>query len=85
MKLPQIETLNTLIQLLPIEQSDLLCEYCQRNKEHLQTWEPHQNDEFYTNAFWQKQVESNLQMFNNKESVRLVALNKRTNPRYSNL
>ena len=76
MKLPQIETPNTHIQLLPIEQSDLLCEYYQRNKEHLQTWEPHQNDEFYTNAFWQKQVESNLQMFNNKESVRLVAFNK---------
>jgi ribosomal-protein-alanine N-acetyltransferase len=76
MKLPQIETPSTFIQLLPIEQSHLLCEYYQRNKTHLHAWEPHRNDEFYTHEFWQNQVEDSIHMFNKKQAVRLVVLNK---------
>ncbi len=76
MKLPQIETANTHIQLLTFEQSHLLCDYYQRNKTHLHAWEPHRTDEFYTPEFWQNQVEVSINMFDKKQAVRLVVLDK---------
>lgn len=75
MKPPIIKTQQFTLKLLELNKSQLLCDYYLRNKNHLKTWEPQREDSFYTLEFWQAQVQDSMDLFSNKQAVRLVTLN----------
>ena len=76
MKTPNIETNQTIIKLIDISHAPLLCEYYQRNKSHLQSWEPQRDKTFYTEKYWLQQANEALTLFKNKLGIKLVALDK---------
>lgn len=73
---PYIETENCIIKLAEINHAALLCNYYINNKSNFIPWEHKRNKEFYTEDFWQQQVKQSLKLFNSKQAVKLVALNK---------
>ncbi len=76
MNFPTLETKYTLIKLLEFNQAQLLCDYYQKNKDFLASWEPNRSDDFYTLEFWQQQVIDSISLFKSKNAIRFVALDK---------
>ena len=76
MNIPNIDTPNNSIKLFDDTHALLLCDYYQKNKDYLQVWEPTRSSEFYTIEYWQNQALSAEQLFQDKQAVKLIALNK---------
>ncbi|MEZ9198140.1 GNAT family N-acetyltransferase [Shewanella sp. 10N.286.54.B9] len=73
---PIIETERTSLVILTAVDAELICHYYQQNQSHLALWEPLRAEEFYTIAYWQRQLAENCKQHENGNTLKLVALNK---------
>lgn len=51
-------------------------EYCQRNRSHLETWEPPRPSEYYSLPFWRKQIAGARDEFENGYSMRTILVER---------
>ena len=79
MKSPFINTENCRIKLPEYLDAALLLEFYLNNKENFEPWEPKRNPEYYTLEFCQSQICDAIQLFKEKQAVKLIAFNKDNN------
>ena len=73
---PNINTQNCIVTIPNVSHTSLLCDFYMSNKKNFEPWEPKRSSEFYTFDFWHSQVHTSIQLFKNKQAVKLIALNK---------
>ncbi len=56
--------------------AELIVDYVQRNREHLEPWEPIHPPEFYSTGFWRERLEANRREFVHDQSMRLVVFRR---------
>lgn len=74
--IPELITDNLIITVLNPEDSSLLANYENYNREHLSKWEPIRTENYFTNESVKKRVELNFKSFKSGSSIPLVGLDK---------
>ncbi len=69
--LPVLETKRTILRLACQDDLEEIISYYQRNKKHLEPFEPIRNDHFYTISYWSSEVSDRLQDFREDRSLKL--------------
>lgn len=75
---PIIETERTRLIVLGIEHAPLLLDYYERNRDHLQPWEPLRAPEFFTLESMRAGIEDDRTKYHNGSGVPLSAIEKDT-------
>lgn len=73
------ETDRLILRTLDIEDSELLLNFLQRNKEFLQEWEPLRDNEYYSNESMKSIIERENKNFKDQNSLSLYIFNKNEN------
>lgn len=68
--LPLIETDRMYLMIAMADQVPLIVKYLQRNREHLQPWEPLRDDHYFTDAAWIGAPERDQNEARNREAYR---------------
>ncbi|MBS1993178.1 MAG: GNAT family N-acetyltransferase [Cyanobacteria bacterium SZAS LIN-3] len=76
---PTLKTGRTILHLPEPEEAEYVLTYFRKNREHLANAGPAWPPDFLTVAHWQKQLETNLQEFQDDQSLRLFLFD-RSNP-----
>ncbi|MBS2006859.1 MAG: GNAT family N-acetyltransferase [Cyanobacteria bacterium SZAS TMP-1] len=76
---PTLKTGRTILRLPEPEEAEYVLTYFRKNREHLANAGPAWPPDFLTVAHWQKQLETNLQEFQDDQSLRLFLFD-RSNP-----
>lgn len=74
--MPHLTTARAHLTLLTPDHADLILDYYQRNRDHLEPWEPKRPDGFYTLPYWSNRLRDSYQQCFNGQSVNLVALDQ---------
>ncbi|WP_156430606.1 ribosomal protein S5-alanine N-acetyltransferase [Vibrio tritonius] len=69
-----LTTARTRIEILNPEESHLLLNFYQQNREHLAPWEPIRASEYYTKEYWHNAVAGNQTHFEQSIGFHFVAL-----------
>ena len=77
--IPRIETERLVVTLLRPSLAELMVRFRLENQRHLTAWEPLRSPQFYTEPFWQAQLQANLIDFSRGESCSFVMLNRAEN------
>lgn len=78
MQSPNIETEHTRLIVLGLEHAELLLDYYERNRDHLQPWEPLRSAEFYTLDSMRAGIEDDRAKYREGKAVPLSAIEKDT-------
>ena len=73
---PVIETERTFLVILTPEHAELMKQYYVDNTDFLSKWEPIRDEKFLTKSLWEKQLQENLDLYNDEIGYRFSALNK---------
>lgn len=76
MDIPLLSTKHCFLTIADISHAARLCDYYLRNKNFLEPWEPKRNPGFYTEKYWETQINYALRLFSEKQGVRMILLNK---------
>jgi ribosomal-protein-alanine N-acetyltransferase len=76
-RLPYISTPQLRIRLLDPDEADLMLAFRLENRDHLTPWEPRRRPEFFTEVYWQLQLQASKREFLQGQSLSLVLLNAR--------
>lgn len=74
--IPRIETERLVVTLLRPSLAELMVRFRLENRSHLMAWEPLRSPQFYTEPFWQAQLQANLIDFSRGESCSFVMLDR---------
>lgn len=75
-RLPEINTERLCMRLLEPDQAGLMTRFRIENKNHLESWEPRRNPEFFTEPYWQIQLKAAMREFHLGGSICLAILNQ---------
>lgn len=64
------------VQVPPVSAALRVQQYCRRNREHLERWEPPRGPDYYTLPFWRRQIAGARDEFQNGHSVRTVLIRR---------
>lgn len=73
-RLPTISTRRTRLTVLAPADSALLCEYRNRNRQHLSSWEPARDDAYFTEAAAREHLARTLALAETGQALHLAAL-----------
>lgn len=73
--LPYLRENEIVIRYLHPEESALMVNFRLKNRHFLKTWEPSRPPEFFTQKYWVRILQQNIQDFHNDDSVALSILN----------
>lgn len=73
--IPILKTQRTHITILHPDEADYIFQYYKENQNHLQSWEPERDDNFYLLEEWKNRIERTYTEFLEKKSAHFVALN----------
>ena len=76
MNSPTINTRNCVLTTPGNSHASLLCDFYNNNRKNLEPWEPKRNADFYTHRYWKSYIQTSIQLFKDKQAVKLIALNK---------
>ena len=69
--LPSITTERLIVRMASRKDRDAVLDYYKRNREHLTPYSPVWPDNFFTNSYWERQIERNTNEFYSDQSVRM--------------
>lgn len=72
----ELETDRLFVQVAPAHAARRVLEYCVRNRAHLEAWEPPRTPEYFTSAFWRRQLLGAQEEFRSGHSVRTVLVER---------
>jgi ribosomal-protein-alanine N-acetyltransferase len=73
---PRLETERLVLTILEPSSAARLVAYAVDNKAHLDPWEPPRPEGFYTEGYWRRRLEQNLDEHARDQSLRLTILRK---------
>ncbi|MFK8010918.1 MAG: ribosomal protein S5-alanine N-acetyltransferase [Marinicellaceae bacterium] len=74
MKTPYIVKDRFILKIADESNAAMLSQYYKNNKKHLIPWEPKRQTQFYTKNFWLDQVNQAQKLFEQRQAVKLIAL-----------
>ena len=75
-KLPHLSTPRLNARLLEPSEANMMLAFRLENRDHLGPWEPLRRPEFFTEAYWQLQLQASKREFQQGQSMSLAILNK---------
>lgn len=72
----EIVTERLFVQVPPVSAAQRVLDYCRRNREHLGPWEPNRPDEYFSKAFWVRQLAGARDEFDAGQSVRTILVRR---------
>jgi ribosomal-protein-alanine N-acetyltransferase len=76
----RIETRRLVLLMPPPSEATRVVDYFERNRAHLEPWDPPRPAAFYTRQFWEEQLEKNRREFAEGRSMRLFLEPKQPRP-----
>jgi len=76
MKRPLLETENCIVKIPDYSDAALLLDFYLKNKTNFESWEPKRNSEYYSLTFCQSQICDAIQLFIDKQAVKMIAITK---------
>ena len=61
------------IRVVRLEDAEFMRDYYERNRAHLEAWEPSREDSFYSLDFWRQSIEESLELAQQDLGYRFVA------------
>ncbi|MDO2949448.1 GNAT family N-acetyltransferase [Aeromonas simiae] len=75
-QIPHLVTARTRLTVLTPDHADLILDYYQRNRSHLEPWEPLRPANFYTLPFWHQRLRDSYQQCFAGTALNLAALDE---------
>lgn len=72
----ELTTARLFVQVPAVDAAPRVLDYCQRNRAHLEPWEPPRPSEYFTLPFWRRQIAGARDEFENGHSVRTVLIER---------
>ncbi len=81
MERPRLEltTARLYVQVPAVSAAPRILDYCQRNRAHLEPWEPPRPAEYYSLSFWRRQIAGARDEFENGHSLRTILVERDRN------
>ncbi|MEM9802213.1 MAG: GNAT family N-acetyltransferase [Planctomycetota bacterium] len=72
----ELTTERLFVQVAPVSAAARVLDYCRRNRAHLAPWEPERQPDYFTKAFWVRQLAGARDEYETGHSVRTVLVRR---------